>query len=308
MQNDLRYKRTPKDELSFTGEKLLRGRHKVHPYPAMLHPLLVDYLIRTYSKKGDVIFDPFCGSGVTLLQSSISGHMSYGFDINPLSLLIAKVKTDVYNIADLTEEFKDFKKAVLNSKETDTPFIKNLDYWYAPEVIRDLGIVRNILKHKEYKYKDFFVTCFAFVCRNQSYTRKSEFKRYRIKAERLDSIENNVFEKLFGHMQEMIEIFGKSEIPTEISKPILANSENIISPEIKYDLVITSPPYGDSRTTVAYGEYSSFGTEWIEGLNYYGKVDYRVDSESVGKKGEINENIKEHTLLTQILSEISNID
>ena len=66
------YKRTPKDELSFAGEKLTRGRHKIHPYPAMLHPLLVDYLIKEYAKEGDVVFDPFCGSGSTCLASKNS--------------------------------------------------------------------------------------------------------------------------------------------------------------------------------------------------------------------------------------------
>ena len=40
-----------------------------------------------------LIFDPFCGSGVTLLESAVRGHDSIGFDINPLALLIAKTKT-----------------------------------------------------------------------------------------------------------------------------------------------------------------------------------------------------------------------
>jgi len=95
------YKRTPQKELSFAGEKLTRGRHKIHPYPAMLHPLLVDFLIKKYVEKDDVVFDPFCGSGVTLLQASVNGHKSIGFDINPLALLIAKVKTQKYDVKDL---------------------------------------------------------------------------------------------------------------------------------------------------------------------------------------------------------------
>src|SRR5216684_3915572 len=92
------YPQTIKNELSFVGENLLRGRHKIHPYPAMLHPLLVNSLIKDYAKEGDIIYDPFCGSGVVLLQSSINGFGSIGFDINPLALLIAKVKTQKYDI------------------------------------------------------------------------------------------------------------------------------------------------------------------------------------------------------------------
>ena len=100
------YKRTTQKELSFSGEKLTRGRHKVHPYPAMLHPLLVDFLIKKYAKKDDVVFDPFCGSGVTLVQSSVNGHSSVGFDINPLALMIAKTKTGKYDEKKLKEDRK----------------------------------------------------------------------------------------------------------------------------------------------------------------------------------------------------------
>lgn len=302
------YKKTIQKELSFAGEKLTRERHKIHPYPAMLHPLLVNYLIKKYAKENDTIFDPFCGSGVTLLQSALNNHSSIGFDINPLSLLIAKVKSDKYDIKELKEEFDDFKKSILKNKKTDIPEIKNIDYWYTKEVIEDLGKVRFILKNKKYKYNDFFIITFAYICRNQSLTRNGEFKRFRVKAEKIKDFKNNVFEKLFEHIENTIEIFSNSEKPKKIARPILSNSEQPISPEIKYDLVITSPPYGDSKTTVAYGEYSSFGSEWIDDLNIYGGNNYKVDNESIGKVGILNEEIKKCELLTDILKKIEKID
>ena len=302
------YKRTTQKELSFSGEKLTRGRHKIHPYPAMLHPLLVDYLIQRYAKKDDVIFDPFCGSGVTLLQSAVNGYSSIGFDINPLALLIAKTKTAKYDHKKLKEEFDDFKKSVLKSKKPNIPDIKNIEYWYAKDVINDLGKIRAVLISKKYKYQDFFVTCFAFVCRKQSLTRNGEFKRYRVKEDKVKTFENKVFEKLFEHIETMIEIVSKSDIPKRDSRPTLANSEIKIAPQLKYDLVITSPPYGDSRTTVAYGEYSSFGSEWTDDLNSFGGNSYKVDKESVGKVGVLNEELKNHKVLTEIIKKIENVD
>jgi site-specific DNA-methyltransferase (cytosine-N4-specific) len=302
------YKKTIQKELSFAGEKLTRERHKIHPYPAMLHPLLVNFLIKKYAKENDIIFDPFCGSGVTLLQSALNNHSSIGFDINPLSLLIAKVKSDKYDIKKLKEEFDDFKKSILKNKKTDIPEIKNIDYWYTKEVIEDLGKVRFILKNKKYKYNNFFIITFAYICRNQSLTRNGEFKRFRVKAEKIKDFPNNVFDKLFEHIENTIEIFSNSEKPKKVARPILSNSEQPISPEIKYDLVITSPPYGDSKTTVAYGEYSSFGSEWIDDLNIYGGNNYKVDNESIGKVGVLNEEIKKCGILTEILNKIEKID
>ena len=311
------YTRTEQKELSFYGEQLLRGRHRVHPYPAMLHPLLVDFLIDTYAEKEDVVFDPFCGSGVTLLQSGINGHESIGFDINPLALLIARAKIQTYREEKLLKEFEDLKKTVYQNAsplfndddKIDVPKIKNRDYWYSKSVIDDLGRIRFVLKNNSYKCKDFFMTTFAFICRDQSLTRKGEFKRYRLNKEKIAKSKNEVFTRFFSHTQEMIEVFLNTDIPKEKSRPILANSENKIPAKIKYDLVITSPPYGDSRTTVAYGQYSSFGSEWINNLNgRSGSSGYSIDRECLGKESQLSEDLNDYKILTEVVEKIKNVD
>lgn len=303
------YKQTITKELTFEGERLTRGRHKIHPYPAMLHPLLVDFLLEKYSKKDSVVFDPFCGSGVTLVESAKRGNLSYGFDINPLALLIAKTKTTKYNIKKLEEEFHILKDLVKKSKKIDIPEdIKNIDYWYKQDVKKDLGKIRYVLKNNKFKYQNFFITCFAYICRNQSLTRNGEFKRYRVKFEKIDKLENEVIDKFFEHIERSVSEFKENDIPKIKSEPILNNSENGIDKKIRYDLVITSPPYGDSRTTVAYGEYSSFGSEWTDDLHTFGNTNYRVDKESLGKKNEINEDIFTHKELSKIINKIKKED
>lgn len=309
------YPRIEKRELSFHGKQLARGRHKIHPYPAMLHPLLVNFLVDSYAKKDDVIFDPFCGSGVTLLQSGVKGHESVGFDINPLALLIARTKTEIYRKKPLLKEFEDLKETVsknavslFNRGKTDIPKIKNMGYWYSESVANDLGGIRYALKNKSYKYKNFFMTNFAFICRNQSLTRNGEFKRYRIKEERIAETKNEVFRKFFSHTREMIEVFTNTDLPKRKSRPMLANSENKIPSKIKYDLVVTSPPYGDSRTTVAYGQYTSFGSDWTDDLNAYNGINYKVDREGLGKVGPLSEKLKDHETLTSTVEKIGNAD
>ena len=298
------YPRAIKDELSFAGEHLKRGRHKIHPYPAMLHPLLVDSLLERYAKKDDVVFDPFCGSGVTLLQSSIKTNRSFGFDINPLALLIAKAKTQQYNIKKLTKEFLNLRGKIQKNTEVSIPNIKNIDYWYTKDAIQDLGKIRYVLKNSNYQYKCFFITTFAFICRHQSLTRKGEFKRHRIKKEKIALVDNQILARFFEHTEKMIKEFEASSIPRRPSKPILANSETDIHKDIKYDLVITSPPYGDSRTTVAYGEYSSFGSGWTDDLHMFGSVNYKVDKEGLGKARPINQELYQHKILVAILAKI----
>ena len=309
------YNRTEQKSLSFHGEQLLRQRHKIHPYPAMLHPLLVDFLIEKYAKAGDTIFDPFCGSGVTLLQSKVKGYESMGFDINPIALLIARAKTTNYEKEKLLVEYKDLKTTLIESKDPlfsqqliDIPKITNIDYWYTEEVAGDLGKIRWILKNKVYDYKDFFITIFAFICRNQSLTRNGEFKRYRINKERIAKTKNEVFSKFLFHLEDMVKIFSNTDISKKSCKPMLGNSEDKIPSEIKYDLVITSPPYGDSGTTVAYGQYTSFGADWINDLINNNTNGYKIDKEGLGKEGKLNKQLNKYEILMDTIDKIESAD
>ncbi len=307
------YIRTEQKELSFHGRQLLRGRHKIHPYPAMLHPLLVDFLITKYAKKADVIFDPFCGSGVTLLQSNIKGYESIGFDINPIAVLIARAKTKTYHKKKLLEEFEKLKNSLYSKRNSydnqiDIPQIKNIDYWYPKEVVGDLGKIRWSLKNKSYEYRDFFMTIFAFICRNQSLTRNGEFKRYRIKKEKILKTKNEVLSKFLLHIENMIEVFLSDDIPKQKSQPILANSEDRIPSKIKYDLVISSPPYGDSKTTVAYGQYTSFGADWVNDLNNHHTNGYKIDRESLGIKKQLKKELTKHAILIDTIEKIKCVD
>ena len=107
------YPKTYCEALSFRGEPLLRDRHRIHSYPAMLHPLLLDHLIETHiDNTRGVILDPFCGSGVTLLQGIMHGHDVVGLDINPIALRISKAKTTIYDEGTFKREFNDLREKI----------------------------------------------------------------------------------------------------------------------------------------------------------------------------------------------------
>lgn len=305
------YRVTENQKLSFKGERLRRGRHRIHSYPAMLHPLLVDYLIDRYTKENDAIFDPFCGSGVTLLQAALKGRHSIGFDINPLALTIARAKTKRYDKERLWFEYRDIKAKISTNAdcehEIEVPAIRNIGYWYRDDVIRDLGRIRYILKSGSYQYSDFFLVLFAFVCRDQSLTRKGEFKRYRVKQADMDKRQNRVFVTFLSHARTMIEVFTNEAAPIADSHPIYANSEDTFPAQLEYDVVISSPPYGDSRTTVAYGQFSSFGLDWISGIGA-AKKETNIDGACLGRSGELNAELQGFSILSELVDSISRID
>src|SRR3989338_790503 len=67
----------------------------IHTYPAMMIPQIARRLIYLYGKNAKTLLDPFCGSGTSLVEASLTNHIkgAYGFDLNPLAILISKVKT-----------------------------------------------------------------------------------------------------------------------------------------------------------------------------------------------------------------------
>src|SRR3989454_450573 len=66
--------------------------HYLFRFPAKFHPPVVRCLIDRYSRPGDIILDPFCGSGTLLLEALLSGRAAFGLDVDPVAVFISRVK------------------------------------------------------------------------------------------------------------------------------------------------------------------------------------------------------------------------
>lgn len=66
--------------------------HKFHSYPARFIPQIPKTFIKLFTKKDDIVIDPFCGCGTTIVEAFLNGRNSIGNDFNPLACLITKVK------------------------------------------------------------------------------------------------------------------------------------------------------------------------------------------------------------------------
>jgi hypothetical protein len=66
--------------------------HGFHSYPARMHPLTARRLIESLSRPGDVVLDPFCGSGTVLVEARLLGRRAIGVDLNPLAVRLARLK------------------------------------------------------------------------------------------------------------------------------------------------------------------------------------------------------------------------
>lgn len=87
--------------------------HRLHPYKGKFIPQLVEYFLdshtdkfktETFFRQGDIVLDPFCGSGTTLVQANELGIHAVGIDISEFNALISNIKVKKINLIELQTE------------------------------------------------------------------------------------------------------------------------------------------------------------------------------------------------------------
>ena len=282
--NESSYKRKYDPKWNFREASMQELVHGIHPYPAMMMPRIARTMFEKYGKGKDTIFlDPFVGSGTTLVEAQYYGcKKAIGFDLNPLAILISKVKTNKYNTHILSEQLEKFEEMIKsgNLRDDNGPCFSIRNSWFSEKTIKDLTRIWNFLNTIDDDLSlNFFKMCFSEVVRSSSETRKGEFKLYRMPKKSLEKFNPDAIKMFVDVCMRNIDILNKNTInsDTEISL-VLDNTQNILLHQElneKVDLIITSPPYGDSHTTVAYGQFSRLANEWL-GFKDAGALDRKL--------------------------------
>lgn len=221
----------------------------------------------------------------------------------------------------------------LHENFIDMPFpvIDNLGYWFKPTPLLELQIIKScickydIQDETNMKIRDFFWVTFSETVRQCSNTRNSEFKAYRIKVEKIPSFNPNVLQIFLNNlhkneekMNQFWELSQNKDYPNT-NVVVFNNDARFLNdiPDNSVDLVVTSPPYGDSSTTVAYGQYSRPALEWIDleqTLEAHGldqkeikSIDKKLLGGAYDKKTELSYTLNSPTL-NSLISEVALVD
>lgn len=206
----------------------------------------------------------------------------------------------------------------LNDLNIEIPNFKNIGYWFKPRVILELAIIKSEIEQVlDDDIRDYIFVAMSELIRLVSNRRNGEFKMFRMPSAKVLSFKPNVYEEfssiLLRNVEKMKEFCDYLEQHSLLSKTTIYNNNSCTLKDVPndaFDLIITSPPYGDSRTTVAYGEYSRLSLQWINLFNLSEKEIMQVDKTLMG--GNKYRNGFEYTIqsktLRESLSRIKDID
>ncbi|WP_293826862.1 hypothetical protein [uncultured Brevundimonas sp.] len=262
---------------------------QLHPYPAMVADELANSIESKYFPDGTTVLDPFCGSGRLLAATAAKDVARVGYDANPLACLLSRAKltpVDKERVADLVDRFN--KRAETNRPSTVISVLSGRVKWFSDAVLEDLSSIVHWINDQELKGAELYLMASALsaTARASSFARKSGWKLHRM-SETDRTVHSFDVEKYFLRKIRYIH--------KEISRrPAVCGSTSIINSsmeaalsktEVKFDRILTSPPYGDSRTTVQYGATSELClsvVRHIRGLDDMFKPGCVIDRECLG--------------------------
>ncbi len=233
--------------------------HRLHPYLGKFIPQLVEIFLRKY--KPTLVYDPFIGSGTTLVEANSLGIDSIGTDISVFNVLLSKVKTANYNISLLEKEVYEIlnRLGVYKSKfskdekikklfSTDNKYIKE---WFSANTQKELLCYLRLIK--DYTYQDLLKIVLSRSARSArlvthydlDFPKKSQTKPYQcFKHNRVCRPVDEAYKFLYRYT---IDTFKRIKEFTAIKTKAKVVVNHADSREVKLpkgiDMVFTSPPY-----------------------------------------------------------------
>lgn len=298
---EIKEKTKNKEYWDFKGKDTRDHVHSMLKYPAVMVPNMqgeIFDIILKYDKAIKNVLDPFMGSGTILVEGMIRGLDVCGIDINPLSYLLVMVKTYRYSFGLLQKKAKDLINRISKDSSVNRYVFDGIDKWYNDSIIIQLSRIRRcIIQEPNIHYRRLFWVTFAEIAKQADNSRTSTFKLHIKEQQDIDNWEFNCIDKFRFKLLEnvtalkdfadLIKKRPRSSIKYGDSMALLRDRR--VFKCSSYDLVITSPPYGDNATTITYGQYSVLPLRWIPLQDISAKIPSdtinsltRIDNDSLG--------------------------
>ena len=243
-----------------TNTQINYSTHGIFRYYGKFPSPVASYLILKYSNENSIIVDPMSGSGTTALECLLLGRKCISYDVNPLSLLLAKVKITYIDkevlIYELDKISKNYSPCTIKEFSFFPVGLKNVDHWFLETTQNSVrGLLREINKISDSQVRDFFMIVIRSTIR---YVSKATSQQGRLFLDIL-SAKDDALETFQKKAQKAI--ISVSSLPKSSDK-IKVDYHDINKPleSVNSDLIILHPPYFNSYK---YSSVNSLELSWM---------------------------------------------
>ncbi len=248
--------------------ELLRKIDRIHPYPAKFPIDLAIEHITKYTKQGDAVYDPFVGSGTTLLAARSLGRIGYGTDVNHIAVLISSFKllslskNDLNTLKEFIDDFEITAKDKLDS--TVLFSYPAIEHWFCENSIKVLSLIKCEINRMETVNQQTFANLVLSSIINTVSNQESDTRYAAIIKPNL-TIPHiiEVFVKKYKTALKLYTSYAEHVQETINGSVFLQDSQfcDKVIESNSIDMILTSPPYPN---TYDYYLYHKHRMNWLE--------------------------------------------
>lgn len=226
--------------------------HQIGPYVGKMRPSLARKLVELYSKEGDWVWDPFCGSGTVPLEGKLLSRNVIAADTNPYACVLTRAKLHAPTSEDYPLEQLRFAENELKSYKSNGPSVPQwVSRFFHPRTLKEalfltsrfivrkqyfnLGCLLGILHHQRPGFLSYPASHLIPYLRDKLYPRDQYPEAYKYR-DPIPRLEDKIKRMLFvppQHSNGKFRVFQKSVFSQYL-------------PDESIDTIITSPPYMDA--------------------------------------------------------------
>lgn len=272
---------------SFRNKAAREHAHSYFQYPAMMVPQMQAKLVWAVLQvlpHAKTVYDPFMGSGTVLGEAMMQGLGFAGCDINPLAVLLCRAKSGPFHVESAKVKAVELQTRIASdARDSIDVEFPNRDKWFRADVSIALSRARRaILGESELWFRQFVWVALAETVRLTSNSRTSTYKlharpQFEIRNRQLDPIKlfAEILSRNLENMERQYTQLAAAGLVEngEYVHEVAAHHRDARTPSAEgqeqsstalYDIMVTSPPYGDNTSTVPYGQHSYLPLQWIE--------------------------------------------
>lgn len=300
-KGDFDYSNRPLLEEIPVKKRAARRHFGVHGYFTKQTWNVVAEYIKNFSKPGDLVLDPFGGSGITAIEALMNGRSGINIDLNPMAVFIVQALIAPVNQTDLARAFEEVKEEYKKNEPTIEAEIKKalkkysgpkplplpkgsdvetVDLLFSDKQTAQLGLLKSIIKKQTNEnIRNSLLLMFSGLVTKVNLTYHTSkiatkdgqgdasafrYYRYRIAPEPVDVDVMKYFSLRYQKIRD-----AKKEMEYFINEKTISNAQIIkgtatnlkFLPKESVDYIYTDPPYGKK---IPYLDLSAMWNAWLD--------------------------------------------